>query len=105
MSHVGSMRSSSVRHLRSKSRAQTCRRVRKCWSCRSGTIDAACLTQHFPRPHGISMHLLDQRFGAVELFLAADKIDKGDFRHLAIEIAVKIEEMDFEQRRTVVECR
>src|SRR5690349_19607124 len=100
--------SSSAPARRSRSRAKTCRHGPKCWSCRSGIIDAALLTrlargQHLARPRRVFIHLGDKRFGAVEFCLAAKEMHKRDLGHLAVKIALKIEEMNLKQRRPIVE--
>ena len=48
---------------------------------------------------------LDEGLDAVELELRPDPVDEGDVHNLAIEIAGKIEQEDFEQHRALVEHR
>src|SRR4051794_7351483 len=61
--------------------------------------------QHGAREPRILVHPADESLDAVELELRPDPVDEGDVQDLAIEIAGKIEQEDFEQHRALVEHR
>src|SRR5579864_2121090 len=53
----------------------------------------------------VVIHLADQGLDRVELQLVADEADEGDIEHLAVEIALEVEQENLQQRRAVVEGR
>ena len=53
----------------------------------------------------VAAHLLDQRLGAVELGFAADPFDEVHLDDLVVQVAGEVEQIDFEERRAVVEGR
>src|SRR5712692_10163681 len=53
----------------------------------------------------VVIHLAHQLFHAVERQFVADKGDEGDVQRRSIEIALEIEQEDFQQRCAIVEGR
>ena len=65
-------------------------------------IGAAASAARARADHRPSCH---QRVDAVEFQLVADEGDEGDVELGAVEVALEVEQEDFEQRRAVVEGR
>src|ERR1700678_864683 len=61
--------------------------------------------QNLPGSLLVAVHFGDKRVEGTELQLIPDSLDELDFHLAPIEVAVEIEEMNFEQRRTVVDRR